>query len=77
MVKKKTEELSTKSSSIGSVEHKKEFWTLLLKFETWGTAMKLWEASLSSSALADTEPNKIRSNSDLWAEGDKTSEAEI
>ena len=72
-----TEELSVKYISIGLVEYNKDFWTLLQNLITWGAAMKLWEAPLSNSTLADTAPNKTYSYCNLWAEVDKTYVAEI
>ena len=52
------EVLSSKCTSIGVSELNKDFQTLSLNLIIWGAAMKLWEALLSSSALADTALNE-------------------
>ena len=59
------EELLAKCISMGLKEHNKHFLTLVLNLVTLGAAMELWEAVLSSSALANAEPNRTCSYRNL------------
>ena len=69
-----TGELSTKCAFIGLAGYKSSIWMLLLNLVTWGAAMELWEALLSTRILEDIAENEICSYKSFWAKGTKTSE---